>query len=157
MLMTYTLMLYLCAGNIDRDTAKEYADIINVTAKYYKLRPTLVAALIKRESRCIESAINSSSGAFGLMQIMPATGTDTLLNTRITRVKLLNQNIILDPQVNITIGAKLLRRLINKCKSEELAISAYNNRNCTKSDFANQVLEIEKDIIAHSAYVRPSP
>jgi soluble lytic murein transglycosylase-like protein len=86
--------------NISIPTGKEFAP------------PSLVRAVMKAESAGKQEAI-SPKGARGLMQLMPGTARDLGVNPD-------------DPQENVEGGSKLLRRLLNKYDSQEIALAAYN-------------------------------
>ena len=73
---------------------------------------SLVRAVMKAESAGKQEAI-SPKGARGLMQLMPGTARDLGVNPD-------------DPQENVEGGSKLLRRLLNKYDSQEIALAAYN-------------------------------
>ena len=81
----------------------------------------LVHAIIHRESNFNQNA-KSSVGAIGLMQIMPATA-----KFEMKRLKFYTNASLFDKQKNITIGASILNRLLNKYhKNLIYAIAAYN-------------------------------
>lgn len=61
-------------GNID-NLVKEYGDLIKKECDIYKLDWRLILAIVRQESYFDPNAV-SRSGAFGLMQIMPRTGTN---------------------------------------------------------------------------------
>lgn len=87
--------------------------IIQKAAKTYNLPESLLRSVIKQESNFQINAV-SSSGARGLMQLMPATA------------KSLGVENIDDPQENVMAGAKYLRKLLNRYGSLDLALAAYN-------------------------------
>lgn len=78
-----------------------YDNLIRKTAKKYSLSPSLLKALIKVESDFDSGAI-SSSGAMGLMQLLPATA------------KGLGVKNPFSPSENIEGGAKYLKYLLSK-------------------------------------------
>ena len=90
------------------------------------LNPDLVAALIWQESNGNPVAY-SSSGAVGLMQVMPRDGiaasficiNGPCFSSRPPMQKLK------DPEFNISYGTKMLARLINKHKDPREALKAY--------------------------------
>ncbi|HOO31621.1 MAG TPA: lytic transglycosylase domain-containing protein [Thermotogota bacterium] len=91
---------------------------INKASRENELEPALVAATIKMESGFNERAV-SSSGAFGLMQLMPDTAE-----------WLYEKNIISgnwrDPEQNIMMGTYYLKTLINRFEDLELALNGYH-------------------------------
>ena len=82
------------------------------------LDPIFVLALIKQESAFDPKAL-SSSGAMGLMQLMPATAQETQSNLDKTRLT--------EPEMNILVGTKYLKGLLKKYNGNlALATAAYN-------------------------------
>ncbi len=91
-----------------------YRGLILKTAKEFKICPALVAATIKSESD-FRPYVVSSTGARGLMQLMPSTA------------RLLKVRNIHDPKDNIRGGVKYLKQLIQEFDGNvKLAIAAYN-------------------------------
>lgn len=92
----------------------EYQSIIKQVSGMYSVDPTLVTAIISTESNFDELAI-SSTGAMGLMQLMPDTATQ------------LGVNNPFDPKENIEGGVKYLRYLIERFDGKiEHAVAAFN-------------------------------
>ena len=85
------------------------------------LEPTLVASLINTESSFKKDA-KSSTGAIGLMQIMPKTGEfiANMLNEEFKEENLYN------PKTNIKYGCRYLRYLKDKFSDEKTMLVAYN-------------------------------
>jgi soluble lytic murein transglycosylase-like protein len=96
----------------------EYLDEIRKQATALDLDPILVLGLIKQESAFDKSAI-SSAGALGLMQLMPATASDT--DPKVARADLV------EPAPNIRVGAKYLKKLLTRFNGNiVLALAGYN-------------------------------
>lgn len=92
----------------------KYNTIIDKASKQFDVDPCLIKAIIKAESSFEPDAI-SSSGAQGLMQLMPATAKDMQVNNPF------------DPEENIFGGTKYLNLLLKKFKQNtRLAVAAYN-------------------------------
>jgi soluble lytic murein transglycosylase-like protein len=92
----------------------KFADLIAEAADKYNVDADLIKAVIKAESNFNASAV-SSSGALGLMQLMPATAES------------LGVENPLDPEQNILGGTKYLHRLLDKYNNNvTLAVAAYN-------------------------------
>ena len=101
----------------------EYDHIVRGHAQNYDLDPALLAAVIYRESK-FDADARSSSGAVGLMQLLPETAKGIALNTGGSRVRVSD---LLDPEINVRYGSFYLRRLIRKYDDDErLALAAYN-------------------------------
>lgn len=87
------------------------------------LDPYLVASLIRQESEFNPSAI-SYANAYGLMQIEPSVGRTLAReegNTHFQAFQLLN------PEVNIRLGTKYLRQMLDRFGGvQEYALAAYN-------------------------------
>ena len=99
-----------------------YEQIVVGHAENYRLEPQLVAAVIYQESK-FDADAESSSGAVGLMQLLPSTGqgiADRTGGKSWTPADLRN------PELNIRYGSWYLRHLLDKYGSEELALAAYN-------------------------------
>ena len=100
----------------------EYEHIVSAHARNYELDPALLAAVIYRESKFDPNA-RSSSGAIGLMQLLPETARGIALHTGGSRFTV---DDLFDPEINVRYGAFYLRRLLRKYDDEELALAAYN-------------------------------
>ncbi|HPY96675.1 MAG TPA: transglycosylase SLT domain-containing protein [Candidatus Cloacimonadota bacterium] len=90
-----------------------YEPIINKAADKYDIDKSLIKAVIAQESYGNHKAI-SPVGAKGLMQLMDGTAND------------LGVKDPFNPEENIMAGAKYLKQQLNKFKSNELALAAYN-------------------------------
>ena len=100
----------------------EYEHIVTGHAENYDLDPALLAAVIYRESK-FDAQARSSSGAIGLMQLLPDTAKGIALHTGGTQFEVSD---LLDPEINVRYGAFYLRRLLNKYGDVRLALAAYN-------------------------------
>jgi soluble lytic murein transglycosylase len=99
-----------------------YDHIVVGHARNYELDPALVAAVIYRESK-FDASAKSSSGAIGLMQLLPATAKGIALHTGGSRFRVAD---LYDPEINVRYGAFYLRRLLTKYGDTRLALAAYN-------------------------------
>ncbi len=99
-----------------------YEEIITGHAANYRLEPQLLAAMIYQESK-FEAAARSSSGAVGLMQLLPETGQGIADRTGGNSWR---PEDLLNPELNVRYGAWYLRHLLDKYGDEELALAAYN-------------------------------
>jgi soluble lytic murein transglycosylase len=85
--------------------------------------PYLVASVINSESKFQERAL-SSKGAYGLMQIMPATGE--WISTYVD-LDNFNNNMLYDPEINIKLGCWYLNNLSKEFNSQlDLVLASYN-------------------------------
>ena len=84
--------------------------------------PYAVMAIMREESRFFAAA-DSTAGARGLMQLMPATAREIALRRGIQ----LDDNRLNSPEVNIELGTYYLRQMIRRFKGNLfLAAAAYN-------------------------------
>ena len=100
----------------------EYETIVRGHARNYSLDAALLAAVIYEESRFRADA-RSSSGAIGLMQLMPATAHGIAERTGGTRFRV---GDLYDPEINVRYGAWYLRHLLDRYGDLRTALAAYN-------------------------------
>ena len=94
-----------------------YAAWIGQACDEHGVDPALAAAVIYVESRFRADA-RSPKGALGLMQVMPATAS---------RYGVATAAALLDPRVNIDVGVRHLRGLLDRFGGRlDLALAAYN-------------------------------
>lgn len=97
--------------------------LLRVAAERFNLDLALLKALVLAESGFDPQAV-SPKGAVGLMQLMPATAQRYAFQGE-AREALAGR--LTDPQLNITLGARHLRELINRYEGRvDLALAAYN-------------------------------
>ena len=99
-----------------------YEQVVTGHARNYDLEPHLVAAVIYQESKFDADAV-SSSGAVGLMQLLPSTAQGIADRTGGSGW---HEQDLLDPELNVRYGSWYLRHLLDKYDDEELALAAYN-------------------------------
>ncbi len=99
-----------------------YEQIVRGHARNYDLDPALLAAVIYQESKFKASA-RSSSGAIGLMQLLPDTAKGIAIHTGGTQFRVAD---LYDPEINVRYGAWYLRHLLDKYGDERTALAAYN-------------------------------
>ena len=105
---------------------KKYHTIIVQAANKYHLEASFIHAVITAESSYQLDAV-SSSGAQGLMQLMPATAVRFGVNNPF------------DPKQSIHAGTKYLYQLLQEFKSKELALAAYNAGEGTVRHYNQQI------------------
>jgi len=97
---------------------KRHFDLIEKYSGTKQLDPILVLSLIKQESAFDELA-GSSSGALGLMQLMPATALETESGIPISHLH--------QAEDNIRVGTAYLKKLLDRFQGNAaLALAAYN-------------------------------
>jgi soluble lytic murein transglycosylase len=99
-----------------------YDQIVRTHARNYDLDPALLAAVIYQESK-FRPSVKSSSGAIGLMQLLPATAKGIAVHTGGTKFVVSD---LYDPELNIRYGAWYLHHLIERYHDERTALAAYN-------------------------------
>ena len=100
----------------------EYAEIVRGHARNYALDPALLAAVIYQESR-FDARARSSSGAIGLMQLLPNTARGIALRTGGTRFRVAD---LYEPELNVRYGSWYLRHLLDRYGDVRDALAAYN-------------------------------
>ena len=107
----------------DHPNARRFATLIEHAAHSRALDPALVKAVIAVESAFEPRAI-SVKGAIGLMQIIPATAQRYGIVARSDRTI---EQQLLDPSINVRIGVRYLRDLLDLFEDDlSLALAAYN-------------------------------
>ena len=102
-----------------------YEAIIESAAKEQRVDPALIRAIITVESNWNPRAFNPEptikDSAYGLMQILLGTAQSVSGNAKLTKEQLY------DPTVNVMIGTKYLRQLMNRYPtSVKDVIASYN-------------------------------
>lgn len=116
----------------------EYDHIVVGHAKNYDLDPALLAAVIYRESKFDPNA-RSSSGAIGLMQLLPDTAKGIAIHTGGKRFVVSD---LRDPEINVRYGAFYLRRLVRKYENVGWALAAYNAGQANVDEWRAEGMEI---------------
>jgi soluble lytic murein transglycosylase len=98
-------------GTIQAESAKNNLD------------PYMVASLIRQESEFDPTAI-SYANAYGLMQLLPTNGRSMAREEGIAHFQTFQ---LLDPDMNIRLGTRYLRQMLDKFGGvQEYALAAYN-------------------------------
>jgi soluble lytic murein transglycosylase-like protein len=130
------------------DSTEECVSVAHDAGFRLGLDPLLILAVI-----AIESSFNpiaqSSAGAMGLMQVVPRYHQDTLEEHGAS-------GMLLDPAVNIVVGARILKRYIDHAGSLEAGLQYYNGARPDRSrKYANKVIA-ERDRLRNVGD-RPEP
>jgi soluble lytic murein transglycosylase len=133
--LTFLLVVVLAAAGaalyvLDRQPAwyerarypLRYESIVRGHARNYDLDAPLLAAVIYQESK-FDADAKSSSGAIGLMQLLPETAKGIAARTGGSAFVVEDLYV---PELNIRYGAWYLRHLLDKYGEEETALAAYN-------------------------------
>ena len=106
-----------------------YADLINTYGQRFDVSPRLTAAVIMAESSFAPQAV-SSGGAYGLMQVIPATWQHVNRYTRLCSGRHKGEcstTCYFEPELNIGIGSAYLKEMIDRFGGHiPLAVAAYN-------------------------------
>jgi soluble lytic murein transglycosylase len=116
-----------------------YEEYVVGHAENYRLEPQLLAAVIYQESKFDPDA-RSSSGAVGLMQLLPETGQGIADRTGGDAWR---PEDLLEPELNIRYGAWYLRHLLDKYGDEALALAAYNAGQANVDEWRARGVEIQ--------------
>jgi len=100
----------------------DYQAIVRGHSRNYQLDPALLAAVIYQESK-FRAHARSSSGAVGLMQLLPSTAEGIAVHTGGTKFRVSDLD---DPEINVRYGSWYLRHLLDKYGNERTALAAYN-------------------------------
>lgn len=87
-----------------------------------ELDPFLVASLIRQESEFNAAAV-SHKNAVGLMQLLPVTGKKVAKEEKLRHF---NANQLFTPGVNLQLGTRYFKTMVDKFGSFEYALAAYN-------------------------------
>ena len=86
------------------------------------LDPYLVASLIRQESEFNPAAV-SHANAVGLMQLLPKVGKGV---ARQEKIKHFSSQQLFTPEVNLRLGTRYFRSMVDKFGAFEYALAAYN-------------------------------
>ena len=101
---------------------KAYWPDLKRSAAANALDPYLVASLIRQESEFNPSAV-SRANAVGLMQLLPKTGKMVAKEVKLKRY---NPSQLYTPAVNLQLGTRYFKGMVDKFGSFEYALAAYN-------------------------------
>ena len=105
------------------DLRRSIAEAVADQSRRHRIRPRLLLSVILSESSFRTDAV-SSRGAVGLMQLLPSTAAAIASEVEITWD---GESRLLDPRVNIALGAHYLSYLLDTFDGDlQLALAAYN-------------------------------
>ena len=99
-----------------------YWDLIKKHSQTYDLDPYVIAALIGQEST-FDPEVRSVANAWGLMQVVPATGRRLASALRIRRF---TTKSLTNPEINIRLGTLYFARLVRQFGGMHYALASYN-------------------------------
>jgi soluble lytic murein transglycosylase len=100
----------------------DYWDLIRKHAAARGLDPFLVAALVAQESS-FDAAVRSSANAYGLMQIVPATGKRL---ARTLGIRRFSTSTLTNPETNVRLGTLYFKNLVAQFGGTHYALASYN-------------------------------
>jgi soluble lytic murein transglycosylase len=100
----------------------DYWPIIERHANARALDPYLIAALVAQEST-FDAGVRSAANAYGLMQIVPATGKRL---ARSLGIRKFSTGKLTDPETNVKLGTFYFKGLVNQFGGEHFALASYN-------------------------------
>ncbi len=98
------------------------------------LDPYLVASLIRQESEFNPGAV-SRANAVGLMQLLPKVGSTV---AREEKLKHFSSTQLFTPEVNLQLGTRYFREMVDKFGAFEYALAAYNAGSNRVEDWQGQ-------------------
>jgi soluble lytic murein transglycosylase len=113
---------------------KPYWDDLRRYSEQNSLDPYLVASLIRQESEFNPGAV-SPANAVGLMQLLPSTAKRVAKDEKL---KNFNPNQLFGPTVNMQLGTRYFRGMVDKFGSFEYALAAYNAGDDRVKDWLGQ-------------------
>lgn len=125
--------------------SEDLQDYIFELCEKNSIDPTIVVAMIFRESSFRASIVGDKGKSFGLMQIQPKWNQE--------RMDRLNCQNLLDPYQNVTVGIDLISELNEKGKSIEWVLMAYNggqsyaNKKVAKGEVSSYASKILADCV----------
>ncbi|MDA0241630.1 MAG: transglycosylase SLT domain-containing protein [Proteobacteria bacterium] len=113
--------------------SRPFRDSVLKFARHYKIKPSLILAMIKNESAFDPVAV-SRAGALGLMQLVPQTGGREALSFLRGKTAIPERALLFTPDNNIQLGSTYLHLLLtrhlgaikNETSRRYAAIAAYN-------------------------------
>jgi hypothetical protein len=133
---------------LDEDLQKH----IIIVCNYYNIEPSIIFAMIERESRFRADVIGDNGRSYGLMQIQPRWHQ--------ARMDKLGVTDLLDPYQNVLVGIDYIAELFTWNQDVEWVLMAYNggpsyaNRlagNGTVSAYATGVLDAAREMRGDAA------
>ena len=130
---------YILSSNVKvtKAEAKEIVQAITKWSTEFNLDPKLMLAIARQESNFNKYAI-SSSGAYGIMQVIPVWHKQKVVDAN----KVLGNPEIFNINTNIYLGARVYSECVKKTKAINKALECYYGK--PRTGYAKQVLAYYK-------------
>jgi soluble lytic murein transglycosylase len=119
----------------------DYWELIRKHADARGLDPFLVAALVAQESS-FDADVRSSANAYGLMQIVPATGKRLARSLGIRRF---STSTLTNPETNVRLGTLYFKNLVAQFGGTHYALASYNAGESRVVRWINERGELPRD------------
>lgn len=119
------------------NAVRDFARIIQAEADRFEIEPLILVALVEKESDWRASAVNATTGATGLLQIVASP--EVLAggwNQYLAQLQ--------DPRVNLFLGVRRLARFRDLCGGNIWrAVDAFNGRGCKRRTLSPFALDVK--------------
>ncbi|MBI5609071.1 MAG: lytic transglycosylase domain-containing protein [Deltaproteobacteria bacterium] len=100
---------------------RAYSDLMQAAAKEFELHPSILYSICRSESG-FNPKVESSAHAIGLLQLILPTAKEMAKGLGVEA----NEATLRQPAVNIRLGAKYLKRLLDRFEREQQMAAGYN-------------------------------
>lgn len=128
---------------VEESTASRIVDAVKKYSKEFKVSPSLIFAIIEKESTYNPAAV-SSAGAVGLMQVLLRYHTDKLKDLAQNKKDKINP---FDIDQNILLGTKILAEYLKMSKTQEEALRRYNGSLALETTYHTEVQKKKQRIL----------
>jgi soluble lytic murein transglycosylase-like protein len=118
----YSEALERVRADIDHAQIDRILSAVACSAERFDVDPVMILAVIHVESRFDSRAV-SSKGAMGLMQLVPGTARAVASQLEIDWS---DEEQLFDPELNILLGTRYLRSMLDRFEDPDTALAAYN-------------------------------
>ena len=121
----FGVLIWFSAGHVTEEQV-DYDELIRAAAHKHGVRPSLVKAVIRKESSFKSKSVGAA-GEVGLMQLMPGAVADW---ARVNHEKAPSRSKLFDPEVNVDIGTWYIsncqKHYAKYASRDILALAEYN-------------------------------
>lgn len=150
---TDKVILYAHSKPTKWNWATKWAKLIEKVSKEEGEDAFLVSALVSRESGFDPNKVNPTTGALGLLQIMPGSADHVLLGWKKARTASVPIEKVMVPATNLRVGIRILKRFKQLCEGDLVkALSAFGGMGCIDSEYGR---EVERRWLRARRFYRP--